>query len=270
MIDIKELKSELKYRRPISHKGDYGKDLIIAGSEYMAGAAILSSKAALRSGAGLVYVSCTKEMIVPLHVSVPEAVLVDRSLSNLDIYDAILIGPGLGNTEDTRNLLLKVLKEYKGPIVLDADGINVISEFNLYDDIRNYPGEIVLTPHEGEAYRLSKMRLERVEEAEYLSNLVGHTIVLKGNGTIVINKEKVYINTTGNPGMATAGSGDTLSGIILSLIGQGIDTFKSACLGTYIHGKAGDLVKDKIGEDGIIASDIIEAIPLVLKSIKEK
>ena len=270
MTNLDEIKNSLKKRNPESHKGDYGKDLIVAGSAKMAGAAILSSRAALRSGAGLIYVAANPDMYDVIHISNPEAVIVDRDLSNLEKYDAILIGPGMGNTLETKELLLNILTNYSGPLVMDADCLNVISAYNLYTDVKKYKGPKVITPHTGEAFRLVKKKLDRSEMVDSLEELLDSIVLLKGNNTIVKYKDKEYINHTGNPGMATAGMGDVLSGIIVSLIGQGIEPFKATCLASYVHGLSGDIVRDKIGEDGLIASDIIEAIPNTLKLIKEK
>lgn len=270
MVDISVLKKELKVRDPKAHKGDFGKDLIIAGSELMAGAAILSSRAALRSGAGLVYLSAEKEMYDVIHLGVPEVVIVDRSLDDLSKYDAILIGPGLGDNENTRDLVIKVLKNFNKSIVIDADALNVIAKYDLYNLVKEYQADIILTPHEGEAKRLAKKDLDRASMVKYLYDLTKKIIVLKGSETIVYNGHEMYINETGNPGMATAGSGDVLSGLMLSLLGQKIGAFKAAALSTYIHGMAGDMVKVQIGEDGMIASDIVISISLAIKNLKEK
>lgn len=270
MKTTEELIKNLKKRNPESHKGDYGKDLVIAGSELMTGAAILSSKAAMRTGAGLVYVACTKEMVETIHIAFPEAVCVLRDSLDFSKYDAVLIGPGMGKGKDTEELLKRVLSEYNGPVVIDADAVNVIPEYDLYDYVKGYSGDLIFTPHSMEAERLLKKHEERSAMAEELVKLTGATICLKGHRTIVKNTDSEYINETGNPGMATAGSGDVLSGIILALLGEGIPSFDAAALGVYIHGLSGDSAKDILGEDGLIASDIINQIPLTIKKLKEK
>ncbi len=252
------------------HKGQCGRVLIIAGSKAMTGAAVLCARGALRSGAGLVYVSLPSEVFPIVQISVPEAICVLRSPeTDFGIYDAVAVGPGIGVDAENTALIRKILKEYRKTLVIDADGLNIAASADLFEDMRTSSADIVITPHMGEAARLlGTMPSGREEIAQRLSALTGATAVLKGAGTVVASAgEKSYINTTGNPGMATAGSGDTLTGIIASLSAQGCSGFDAAACGVYIHGLAGDMAADATGQWGIIASDIAEFTPRAIKSI---
>lgn len=250
------------------HKGDCGRVLIVAGSVGMAGAAVLAARAALRSGSGLVQVAIPKELFPIVQVGVPEATCLERDFSKIDLslYDAIAVGPGLGQSEDSIGAVRYLLENYDGPMVLDADGLNIVAYNNLFDILRTKEN-VVITPHVGEARRLLGEILENREEtALALYKKTRATTVLKGHGTVVaIADDKTYINTTGNPGMATAGSGDVLTGIIASLLGQGKEN--AAMCGVFIHGMAGDLAAEEVGEYGLIASDIAYYTAIALKEI---
>ena len=250
------------------HKGDCGRVLIVAGSVGMAGAAVLAARAALRSGSGLVQVAIPKELFPIVQVGVPEATCLERDFSKIDLslYDAIAVGPGLGQSEDSIGAVRYLLENYDGPMVLDADGLNIVAYNDLFDILRTKEN-VVITPHVGEARRLLGEILENREEtALALYKKTRATTVLKGHGTVVaIADDKTYINTTGNPGMATAGSGDVLTGIIASLLGQGKEN--AAMCGVFIHGMAGDLAAEEVGEYGLIASDIAYYTAIALKEI---
>ena len=250
------------------HKGDCGRVLIVAGSEGMAGAASLAARAALRSGSGLVQVAVPKELFPIIQVSVPEATCLERDFSKIDLslYDAIGVGPGLGQSEDSIRVVRYLLENYDGPMVLDADGLNIVAYNDLFDVLKNKEN-VVITPHIGEAKRLlGEVYEDRTKTALELYRKTGATTVLKGHATVVaIAEDKTYINTTGNPGMATAGSGDVLTGIITSLLGQGKEN--AAACGVFIHGMAGDLAAEAVGEYGLIAGDIAYYIAMALKEI---
>ena len=238
----KEYVNNIIRKRPQDiHKGQCGRVLIIAGSRAMTGAAVLCAKGAFRAGAGLVYVSIPEEVFPVVQISVPEAICVLRSPeTDFGIYDAVAVGPGIGVDAENTQIIRKILKEYKKTVVIDADGLNTVAAADLFEDMRTSSADIVITPHMGEAARLLDiMPAGREEIAEKLSELTGATAVLKGAGTIVASAGgKSYTNTTGNPGMATAGSGDTLTGIIASLAAQGYSSFDAAACGVYIHGLA--------------------------------
>lgn len=285
MHEITEL-PKITPRDPDSHKGDYGRVFVIAGSIGMTGAAYLCSKAALRAGAGLVTlgipeglnpimeVKLTCVMTFPLpqtRSGTLARAAKEKILEFSKGFDVIVIGPGLSQHPDTKALIADLLPEINLPIVIDADGLNaIVGRFDLLNDAKN---DVVLTPHPGELARLMNLKSSveiqdnRIKIAREFINVIRQNgendivLVLKGNKTIVINHNNIYINTTGNPGMASAGSGDVLSGVVGSLIGQGFPAFRAAQLGVYIHGLAGDLAAREKGEISMIATDIIDCLP---------
>ncbi len=258
------------------HKGDCGRVLLICGSEEMAGAAVFCTKAAIKSGSGLVY-TCTDRKIFPvLQISVPEGICKswDKVKSDLSQYDAIAIGPGMGVNKETAIILVAVLSNYNGPVIIDADGLNTIAgDAFLQDLVSTTEAKVIMTPHVGEARRLLgeqavSGKLTREELAETLMDKYQSIVVMKGADTIVaLSAESAYINTTGNPGMATAGSGDVLTGVITSLAGQGLSPEDAARAGVFIHGLAGDLAAEHFGEYGLTASDIADYVPFALKEM---
>lgn len=252
------------------HKGDCGRVLIVAGSEGMMGAAVLACKAALRCGSGLVQLAIPKDLFPIAQVAVPEATCLERDFEklNLSMYDAIAVGPGLGQSDESVKAVEYLLKNYDGKMVLDADGLNILAYKNLFDLITTKEN-VVITPHMGEAKRLlGGLQEDRQEIALELHKKTKAITVLKGHATMVAtDEEKTYINTTGNPGMATAGSGDVLTGIIVSLLGQNKTVIEAALAGVYIHGLAGDLAAETIGEYGLIAGDIAYYTAIALKEI---
>ena len=265
----------IKKRDRDIHKGDCGKILIYTGSKGMAGAAVLCARAALRTGAGLVRVSVPEELFPILQIGVPEATCLprERLLEDLMQYTAIVIGPGLGVDAENGVLIKKILRATERPVVLDADGLNLLKgELHVMKEAR---AKLILTPHPGEAARLlgrtaAEINADRLKSAGELASHTGAVTVLKGAGSVVATPEgKTYINTTGNPGMATGGSGDVLSGMIASLAGQGLDSESAAIAGVYLHGLAGDLARDRMGEYGLIATDIADMAALAIKSVLE-
>ena len=281
MISLsREYISEKIFRRDrAAHKGDFGKVLVFAGSAGMAGAAILCGRAALRSGSGLVrFLLPTLEspLLQILQTSVPEATCVSYSEGfDFGEYSAIAAGPGLGKETIVRRILADILKRYEGKLVLDADALNMISaSAELTELVLSCRAELTMTPHVGEARRLlggasfdystdeGRLAAFRTLAGKYRS-----VIVLKGAGSLAGTSEHTFINTTGNPGMATGGSGDVLTGIIAALDGQGYATDEAAAIGTWIHGTAGDLAAQDKGEIGLISSDIAEYIPAAFKTV---
>ncbi|MGI6728410.1 MAG: NAD(P)H-hydrate dehydratase [Anaerovoracaceae bacterium] len=264
----------IKKRPKDLHKGDCGRVLVIAGSKGMAGAAILSARGALRSGAGLVRVSIPEELFPIIQVGVPEATCISRSLSpdQLEQYQAIVIGPGLGDENSNVSLIKMVLDEVYGTVIIDADALNLIARNKELQNVMNKSSEsLIITPHPGEAARLlgcttNEINRDRVTAVRRLVEQTGAVSVLKGASTLVAtSNQKTYINTTGNSGMATGGSGDVLSGIIAALAGQGLSCFEAAAAGVYIHGLAGDIAAENLGEYGLIATDIATMAALALK-----
>ena len=297
MVKTKKL-PKLNPRKRNSHKGSYGRVLVLAGSPGLTGAAYLCSKAALRSGSGIVTLG-VPESLNPIMEAKLTCVMTHplpetkaSTLSNkgkkkimklCESHDVVALGPGLSQQPETRELILWLIQNIDRSMVIDADGLNALSEnVNVLQKIKRHA---VLTPHPGEMSRLASLGLAKdvqkdrlntasqfIQSIQKKSNNEGKlTLVLKGDKTIVADSIKVYVNRTGNPGMATAGTGDVLTGIIASLIGQGYDVFDASQLGVYIHGLAGDIAAKKKGEHSMIASDIIEYLPdAFIKYNKEK
>ena len=274
-ITYKEIRELfLKKRKRDAQKGDFGRVLIIAGSKGMAGAAILCARGALRAGAGLVTLFVPFDLIPTVQAAVPGATCLkkDPTPDELTIYDAIAIGPGLGTGQGARNAVSYVLKNYSGKLVIDADALNIIAGTNTKLDY-----DTIITPHPGEAARLLGTSVDvisarREAAAAFLAEKLGCVAVLKGAGTLVSITDPVlrlYINTTGNPGMATGGSGDVLTGVITALLAQGIAPLTAARAGVYIHGLAGDIMANEIGENGLTADDLPEGVARALKHLSE-
>ena len=266
------------------HKGQAGRVLIIAGSRGMAGAAVLVARGALYSGAGLVKVSVPDELFNILQISVPEAMCIGReeaAKADLGVYDAICIGPGLGVSEESMRLIYRVISDYSGPLVIDADGINCLCRYSAFVELRNRNGITVFTPHPGEADRMlgafglaSWKELGREKAVTELALKTGGIALLKGSPTLICdgtgNMPEVWENPTGNPGMATGGSGDVLSGMITSLLAQ--KHLKAApgdrvCAAAFLHGLAGDIAAENIGEYGMTSADIADAVAAAFKAL---
>ncbi len=266
-IDGKVISGWFSPREQETHKGSYGRVLLIAGSKGMGGAALLSAKATLKSGVGLVYVNIPEEMFPIVQNGVWEAVLMDRSqaLTDLDSYQAIAIGPGLGMGTLEGEVIERVFTGYTGPLVLDADGLNQIAQKEKISWIRKYPGPVIITPHMKEAQRLLAVgkedmcRWSREEIAAKLVEATSAWVVLKGHGTLIMSPDgKAAINTTGNPGMATGGTGDVLTGIIAGLLGTGLSPWQASVAGVYIHGLAGDMAAARHGMISMTATDLLD------------
>ena len=283
IITIKNVKNIIERRNREIHKGSCGRILIAAGSVGMAGAAVLAARGALRSGAGLVQLSVPAGIFPIVQTGVLEATCLTDSLDNIDLsrYNAAAAGPGLGDSRESVEKVRILLDSFDGPLVLDADGLNIAAREEFFDLMRARGGRLITTPHMGEARRLMAKdfseKMTRRELAVALAEKTGAVTVLKGAGTVVAAEgRKTYTNTTGNPGMATAGSGDVLTGIITSLCGQRhsdgrpIEPLEAALAGVYIHGLAGDLGAEEKGEYGLIAGDIAEYTALAVKKILEE
>lgn len=276
MITADDVKQMLKPRPKHSHKGTYGRGLLIAGSHGMAGASILAAKGALRSGIGLltIHLPLYNNMIV--QTAVPEAMteldgheLHFTEATETDDYQAVAVGPGLGQTRDTERALLDQLVITTTPMVIDADALNLLSASKNY--LNKLPKGSILTPHPKELERLvgkCSNSYERLQRACELSAKANVHIVLKGAYTAIIQPSgEVCFNTTGNPGMATGGSGDVLTGILLALLAQGYDANSAAQIGVYLHGLAGDEAANQMGQIAMTASDIISYLPQAWKTI---
>ncbi|MDD6042876.1 MAG: NAD(P)H-hydrate dehydratase [Eubacteriaceae bacterium] len=279
LTDRKFVNTVIRKRPRDVHKGDCGKVLLVCGSVGMAGAAVLCSKAAMRSGSGLVKV-CTDSYNFPiLQISVPEVICTqwDDVKDDLLQYDAVAIGPGMGVDDRTKKILRDILIGYDKTIVIDADGLNAVSESGeLQTLIAERSAPIIMTPHIVEAGRLLRDRLgdrsarelDKLTLADMIVKKYGCVAVIKGADTLVaVSQDEAYTNITGNPGMATAGSGDVLTGIIASFAGQGMSAEDAARAGVFVHGMSGNFAADSLGEYGLIAGDIINNLPLALKDL---
>jgi len=275
-IDKLFAKKILIKRKRFEHKGSFGHALIIAGSYGKMGAASLSAKACLKTGVGLLTLHIPVSGYGIMQTAVPEAmVCIDESGTRFcksdeqELYAAIGIGPGIGQKQATINFLIGVLNNAKKPVVLDADALNILSENNdIYDLI---PKNSILTPHPGEFKRLvgkTNSFYERYEKQIKLAKSHKVIVILKGAYTSIATPDgKLFINSSGNQGMATAGSGDALTGVITSLLAQGYEPINAAILGVYLHGLAGDIAKKKTGEHALITSDIINNIGNAFKKL---
>jgi len=264
-----------------AHKGRYGTVLVIAGGRGMAGAAALCGAATLRSGAGLVRVATSAEVqpvvasFEPSYMTYPlpsrDDGLIDFARSRailpglIEHADVLAVGPGLGQSDDNRELVRYLIAESDRPMVLDADGLNMlVGQTELLAGLKR---PVILTPHPGEFARLSgtdipTVQQDRVKHAAELASMSEPLIVvLKGAGSVVTDGRRYFINSTGNPGMAKGGSGDVLTGVIAALLGQKLPAFEAARLGVFVHGLAGDIARDHHGEVGMIAGDIVDSLP---------
>ena len=284
-MEIKQIPTndvrEIIIDRPADmHKGQAGRILFIAGSKGMAGAAVLAARGAIYSGAGLVKVSVPDELFHILQCSVTEAMCIDReeaAKADLSIYDAICIGPGLGTGEDAMALIHRVIADYEGPLVVDADGINCLCKYRALAQIHERQGVTVFTPHPGEADRMlralalgSYKVMGRQRTAAALAEATGAVILLKGHQTLIVSGQDAYENPTGNPGMATGGSGDVLSGIITSLLAQkhlDAEPVGRVNAAAFLHGLAGDIAAENIGEYGMTAADIADAVAAAFNAL---
>lgn len=271
-------KGMLRERHKYSHKGDFGKSMIIAGSFGKMGAAVLSTKACIKSGAGLVTAHVPGCGYQIMQMTIPEAMVTtdfgERFLTGLpDIkhYDAIGIGPGIEKHTDTFEVISQLISRYNKPTVFDADALNIMSLEKSF--LKMLPEGSILTPHPGEFRRLTgnwNNDFEKLEQQITFSETYKVYVVLKGANTSISTPEgKIFFNSTGNPGMATGGSGDVLTGMVTSLLGQGYLPKEAAILAVYLHGLAGDIAAAKLGQECLMASDIIDYLPLAFQKLRE-
>lgn len=282
-----EIVREMLPMRPVdAHKGTFGHLLTVAGSKGMMGAATLSGLSSMKSGAGLCYLAVPDsklsdvmalELICHSLPSTEAGSFARASFARLrelvEKVDAVVIGPGITTDDETVELVCELVKEITSPCIVDADALNALAK--KQEDLGRSPERFVLTPHPKELARLmqvsvAEIQKDRIKSAQNAAQKYGCTVLLKGAMTIVASPDQtVFINPTGNPGMATAGSGDVLSGIIGGLLAQKVEPFQAAVAGAYLHGRAGDILAEELGEAGIIAGDIQRVIPLAIKSVKE-
>ncbi len=265
-------------RDPWGHKGSFGKLLLLCGSRGYTGAAYFAAMGALRCGAGLVYLGVPESIYAieavklsePVILPLPEeggklsAAAIPAVLELLPRMDGVLLGCGMGISQGTLAVTKAVLEHASCPVIVDADGINVLSGHK--DILRGRKGPTVLTPHDGEFARLGgKVGQDRMSSAAALARDLGCTVLLKGHRTCITDGSACYRNTTGNPGMATGGSGDVLAGMITALVGQRVEPIRAAALGAWLHGAAGDRCAQRLGQYAMLPSDMLEELPRLLK-----
>ncbi len=278
----------LRHRYPDTHKGDYGHLMVLAGSLGKAGAAVMAARGALRTGAGLVSVAVPNSLVPIIQQQIIEAMCIPSAesidgtlgigaegelLKAAEKMSACAIGPGLSTHYETVQVVRNLIQRLAIPMVIDADGLNAVA--GSVNILKKVKAPVVLTPHPGEMGRLVglssvEVRKDRIKIASDFAVKHKVTLVLKGAGTVVAGPDgEVFINSTGNPGMATGGTGDVLTGMIGSLLAQDYPAVQAACLGVYLHGLAGDLAAKEKGEMGMIAGDLIEKIPEAIKETAE-
>ena len=270
--------SLLPDRNPWGHKGNFGKLLLLCGSRGYTGAAFFAAMGALRSGAGLVFLGVPESIYGIEAVKLNEPVIfplpdaggrlsadaVPEILTRLPQMDAVLVGPGLGQSGGTLAVVRAVLEKAECPVVVDADGINVLSAHR--DLLRGRKLPTILTPHDGEFARLGGVIGEdRMAAAAALAEELGCVVLLKGHETCITDGVNGYINPTGNPGMAVGGSGDVLAGVITALLGAGLSPLEAAACGAWLHGAAGDRCAAELGQYGMLPTDMLSALPRLMK-----
>ena len=273
-----DIQNMVMARKRFAHKGTFGHGLLIAGSYGMAGASILSAKACLRSGIGLLTVHAPIHNHDLIQIAVPEAIvhtdIHDRYFAepvDLSPYKALAIGPGLGQEEDTALAMIEQIQACNIPMVIDADAINILSSHRNW--LSRLPKRSILTPHIGELERLTGKCLdsyERLTKVKELASYLQSYIIVKGAWSAIVTPEgNCHFNPTGNPGMATAGSGDVLTGILLALLSQGYPQEEACLLGVYVHGLAGDIAAEQMSQIGMTSGDIINSLPQAWKKITQ-
>lgn len=274
-----EMQAMLKTRSKFSHKGSMGHAVLIAGKKGMAGAAILSARACMRSGLGKLTIRTPESNVRILQESVPEAVLnidVDANCFSQSFdtseYDAMAIGPGIGTSSYTVQAFIEQVSMTKSPMVIDADALTILGSHRGW--INQLPRRSILTPHKKELFGLISTTRNSFEELQRTRELAVRQriyILIKGAYSAVVTPDgRVFFNSTGNPGMATAGSGDVLTGIVLSLLAQSYEPEVALRLGVYLHGLAGDLAADDLSYEGLISSDIVNYLPKAFRKLREK
>jgi len=279
IVERSDILPMMRQRSPYAHKGNMGNALIIAGCYGMAGASVLATKACLRAGAGKVTAHTPKQNSVILQISVPEAIIqFDRDETifseavDAEDFDALGIGPGLGTSEQTAIALISQLRRTQCPVVVDADAINILANHRAW--VQQLPEGLILTPHPKELQRMEGHCNDSYEQLSKARNLAEHIkgyVLLKGHHTaLCLPDGHVVFNSTGNAGMATAGSGDVLTGIITGLLARGYKQREASIVGMYLHGLAGDIAARHLGQESVIASDIIQYLPQAFQEIENE
>lgn len=278
-IDVKAIAEGMLLRSEFAHKGTMGNALLMAGSYGMSGAAVLAARACMRSGVGKTTVQTARENRIILQTAVPEAILrLDDDNEKItedidtDSFDAMGVGPGIGTNEDTAIALLSQLRQTKCPIVVDADAINILATHRAW--IQQLPDGLIFTPHPKELDRLvgtpSASDYDRLTKARELAERFDAYILLKGHYTALCSPDgRVVFNTSGNAGMATAGSGDVLTGLLTALLARGYELRKACLTAMYLHGLAGDIAAQTVGKESLVASDIVSCLPKAFMQLEQ-
>lgn len=274
ILTIAKIKSLLPKRPKDANKGTFGKVLVVAGSQNYPGAAYLACAACYRVGAGLVTLATIPLVQNIVSKKLPEVTFLsfDEIDKKLAEYDVILIGPGLGQKSETMKFIEQLIKEKLPATIIDGDGLNILSKVDHWWTTVN--SSVVITPHPGEMARLTGLAIERIQSdrenvAKEYATSWGQVVVLKGANTIIASPSgEVRVSPFVNPALATAGTGDVLAGTIAGLIAQGLNNFDAACCGVYIHGLAGKMMKEKFGDAGGLASDLLLFLPTVLSKLE--
>jgi len=268
-----------------SHKGTFGKVLIVAGSVGMSGAAVLAGLGALRGGAGLVQIACPTAIqpIVatgnPCYLTVGlthessghlASSSLERLSSILPDVQAVAFGPGMGRAADVVQILERLITEFEGSIIIDADGLHALKQLQQEGKLSERKVPLICTPHPGEFAQMTGLATQQIQadrKQQAVRYVTEHKVilVLKGQGTLVTDGQRMYVNTTGNSGMAKGGSGDVLTGLIASLAAQGLPPLEAAQAGVYLHGLAGDLAAATLTENAMLPTDLVEALPLAFR-----
>ncbi len=268
--------SKLPKRPKYANKGTFGKVLVIAGSKNYPGAAYLSCAAAYRVGAGLVTLATTKDIKIIVSRKLPEVTFLLREVENkLLEYDVVLIGPGLGKDDRAREVMKAFCTNYSNnryKTVIDGDGLSLLAQIDNW--WIKLSGELVLTPHPGEMSRLTGLSVDEIQGsrnkvATHFAKKWSKIVILKGAKTVIAAPSgEVKISPFANPLLATAGTGDVLAGVVAGLLAQGLKPFEASCIGVYIHGLAGKLLRKKIGDSGALASDLLPLLPKTIRDLK--
>ena len=278
MLEEDDVRQLLLPRDPFAHKGTMGNALVIAGSYGMAGAAILATEACLRSGVGKVTCHSPRKNVTIMQTAVPEAVLqIDREETTFseavdtEDFQAVGIGPGLGQTEQTAVAIISQIRRTQCPLVCDADAINVLSTHRAW--MQQLPKDIIMTPHPKEFDRLeghSADSFERLSKARDLAQRLQAYVILKGHRSALCCPDgHIVFNNTGNAGMATGGSGDVLTGILTGLLARGYNRYEACVVGMYLHGLAGDIAARELGEESLIARDLVRYLPKAFLRLRD-
>lgn len=266
--------SKLPKRPKAANKGTFGRVLVIAGSENFPGAAYLCCTAAYRAGTGLVTLVTDNETKIIISRKLPELIYLsaDQVFEKLEDFNVLLVGPGLGQSDETIEFVKKLLKEKLPRIIFDGDGLNILSKIDKWWE--KLPEEVILTPHPGEMSRLSGLTIDQIQSArenvaKQFAKIWHKILVLKGANTVVVSPGgEMMIGPFANSLLATAGTGDILSGIIAGMVAQGLTNFDAACVGVFVHGQAGEMLEEKFGDSGLLASELLPILPKVIKQLK--